>query len=366
MTAPTAAPTAPTGEATPEPRLRGPVRLLRELLPYVLALLLAFLVSGIVIAALGYDAIEAFRTILSTSFRTGFGFTETLTKWVPLVLLALGFTIPLAVGRFNIGGEGQLLVGATAAAGVGIVYADLPTVVLLPLTLVAGILAGAVWAGIAALLMGRFGVNEILSTVLLNFVSFQVLDYAATKVWVDPAAGVAATRSVGEGAQLATIGGPPGVHAGILLAALVSLATIVVTRRTAAGFELRASGLNPRAAAINGIRVGRIAVVALIIGGALGGLAGALEVTGVHGRAIEGMQSNFLLLGIIVGLIARGSALWVPVVAFGIAILEVGASSMQRTVGVPAEMVLIIEALILIFLLLSDVIAGRLARRVRT
>jgi len=366
MTAPTAAPTSPAGEATPEPRLRGPVRLLREVLPYVLALLLAFLVSGIVIAALGYDAIEAFRTILSTSFRTGFGFTETLTKWVPLVLLALGFTIPLAVGRFNIGGEGQLLVGATAAAGVGIVYADLPTVVLLPLTLVAGILAGAVWAGIAALLMGRFGVNEILSTVLLNFVSFQVLDYAATKVWVDPAAGVAATRSVGEGAKLATIGGPPGVHAGILLAALVSLATIVVTRRTAAGFELRASGLNPRAAAINGIRVGRIAVVALIIGGALGGLAGALEVTGVHGRAIEGMQSNFLLLGIIVGLIARGSALWVPVVAFGIAILEVGASSMQRTVGVPAEMVLIIEALILIFLLLSDVIAGRLARRVRT
>ena len=86
----------------------------------------------------------------------------------------------------------------------------------------------------------------------------------------------------------------------------------------------------------------------------------------MHGRAIEGMQSNFLLLGIIVGLIARGSALWVPVVAFGIAILEVGASSMQRTVGVPAEMVLIIEALILIFLLLSDVIAGRLARRVRT
>jgi len=365
MTAPTATPTT-TGEASPEPRLRGPVRLLREVLPYVLALLLAFLVSGIVIAVLGYDPIEAFRTILSTSFRTGFGFTETLTKWVPLVLLALGFTIPLAVGRFNIGGEGQLLVGATAAAGVGIVYADLPTAVLLPFTLVAGILAGAVWAGIAALLMGRFGVNEILSTVLLNFVSFQVLDYAATKVWSDPAAGVAATRSVGEGAQLPTIGGPPGVHAGILLAVLVSLATILVTRRTAAGFELRASGLNPRAAAINGIRVGRIAVVALIIGGALGGLAGALEVSGVHGRAIEGMQSNFLLLGIIVGLIARGSALWVPVVAFGIAILEVGASSMQRTVGVPAEMVLIIEALILIFLLLSDVIAGRLARRVRT
>jgi ABC-type uncharacterized transport system permease subunit len=339
-------------------------RFLRGVLPYVLALVLAFVVAGIVIAALGYDPVEAYRTILTTSFKTGFGFTETLTKWVPLTLLALGFTIPLAVGRFNIGGEGQLLVGATAAAGVGIVYADLPAVVLLPMVIVAGVLAGGVWAGIAATLMGRFRVNEILSTVLLNFVSFQVLDYAATEVWTDPAAGVAATRGVGEGAELSTLGGPPGVHSGLLLAALVSLATIVVTRRTAAGFELRAAGANPRAAGINGIRVERIAVIALIVGGALGGLAGALEVSGVHGRAIEGMQSNFLLLGIIIGLIARGSALWVPVVAFGIAILEVGASSMQRTVGVPAEMVLIIEALILIFLLLSDVIAGRLARRV--
>jgi general nucleoside transport system permease protein len=357
------APTAPTQTEAPEVPLHGGLRLLRDLLPYVLALVLAFLVSGVVMAVLGYDAVGAFTTILTTSFKTTFGFTETLTKWVTVVLLALAFTIPLAVGRFNIGGEGQLLVGGTAAAGVGIVYADLPTAVLLPLVLLAGVLAGLVWAGIAALLMARFGVNEILSTVLLNFVSFQVLDYAATEVWADPAAGVAATQTVGESAELPVLGGPPGVHAGILLAAVVSLASIVITRRTAAGFELRAAGTNPRAAAINGIRVGRVAVLALVVGGALAGLAGAIEVAGVHSRAIEGMQANYLLLGIIVGLIARGNALWVPVVAFGISILEVGASSMQRTVGVPAEMVLIIEALILIFLLLSDVIAGRLARR---
>jgi general nucleoside transport system permease protein len=357
------APTAPTQTEAPEVPLHGGLRLLRDLLPYVLALVLAFLVSGVVMAVLGYDAVGAFTTILTTSFKTTFGFTETLTKWVTVVLLALAFTIPLAVGRFNIGGEGQLLVGGTAAAGVGIAYAELPTAVLLPLVLLAGVLAGLVWAGIAALLMARFGVNEILSTVLLNFVSFQVLDYAATEVWADPAAGVAATQTVGESAELPVLGGPPGVHAGILLAVVVSLASIVVTRRTAAGFELRAAGTNPRAAAINGIRVGRVAVIALVVGGALAGLAGAIEVAGVHGRAIEGMQANYLLLGIIVGLIARGNALWVPVVAFGISILEVGASSMQRTVGVPAEMVLIIEALILIFLLLSDVIAGRLARR---
>ena len=137
-------------------------------------------------------------------------------------------------------------------------------------------------------------------------------------------------------------------------------------RRTAAGFELRASGPTRGPRQIHGIRVGRVAVVALIIGGALGGPRRCHRGHRRARRAIEGMQSNFLLLGIIIGLIARGNALWVPFVAFGIAILEVGASSMQRTAGVPAEMVLIIEALILLFLLLSDVIAGRLARRVRT
>ncbi|MDQ3732442.1 MAG: ABC transporter permease [Actinomycetota bacterium] len=359
----TAAPALSPVEPGTEPtRPVGRVRsiLLGRVLPFVLAILLAFLVSGVVIAVLGYDPIGAFETVLSTSFNTGFGFTETLTKWIPLTLIALGFTIPLAAGRFNIGGEGQLLVGATAAAGTGIVLADLPAAALIPLVLVAGVLGGALWAAIPALLMGRFRVNEILSTVLLNFVSFQVVDYAATEIWPDPAAGAAATTRIGEGAILPTLGGPPGVHAGILVALTVAAAVILISRSTSAGFELRVAGSNPRAATVNGVRVGKIAVVSLIIGGAIGGLAGGLEVAGVHDRLIEGMQSNFLLLGIIIGLIARGNALWVPVVAFGIAILEVGASSMQRTVGVPVEMVLIIEALLVIFLLFSDVIAKRL------
>lgn len=356
--APQPPPLGPANPANPGGRLRSV--LLGRVLPFVLAILLAFLVSGVVIAVLGYDPIGAFESVLSTSFNTGFGFTETLTKWIPLTLIALGFTIPLAAGRFNIGGEGQLLVGATAAAGVGIMLADLPAVVLLPLVLLSGVAGGAFWAAIPALLMGRFGVNEILSTVLLNFVSFQVLDYAATEVWPDPAAGAAATTRIGAGATLPTIGGPPGVHAGILVAATLAAVVVVISRSTSSGFELRVAGSNPRAAAVNGVRVGKIAVISLIIGGAIGGLAGGLEVAGVHDRLIEGMQSNFLLLGIIIGLIARGNALWVPFVALGIAILEVGASSMQRTAGVPVEMVLIIEALLVIFLLLSDVIAKRL------
>ena len=163
---------------------------------------------------------------------------------------------------------------------------------------------------------------------------------------------------IGDGGLLPLIGTPP-MHTGVVLAVLVCVATVVVMRRTVPGYELRAVGTNPRAAQVHGVRIGRIAVGSLVVGGALAGFAGAIEVAGVHGKLIEGMQSNYLLLGIIIGLIARAT-LAVPFVAFGIAVLEVGASAMQRTADVPSEMVLITEALILLFLLFSDVVGARL------
>jgi simple sugar transport system permease protein len=197
--------------------------------------------------------------------------------------------------------------------------------------------------------------------VLLNFISFGVVDYVASDVWSDPAAGHPTTTPVGAGAQLPLIGSPP-IHSGVLLAVLVCAITIFAMRRSVSGYELRAVGANARAAQVHGIRVGSVAVGALVVGGALGGLAGAIEVAGVYSKLIEGMQTNYLLLAIIVGLIARGNALAVPFVAFGIAVLEVGASAMQRTADVPREMVLIVEALILLFLLMSDVVGDRLRR----
>jgi simple sugar transport system permease protein len=148
----------------------------------------------------------------------------------------------------------------------------------------------------------------------------------------------------------------------VLLTVVVVALVAVAVRRSVAGFELRAVGANERAARVHGIRAGRVAVTAMLVAGGLAGLAGAIEVAGVHERMLEGIQSNFLLLGIIIGLIARGNAVAVPFVAFGIAVLEVGASAMQRTAQVPVEVVLIVEALILLFVLLSDVVASRLRR----
>ncbi|MDX1662549.1 MAG: ABC transporter permease [Candidatus Promineifilaceae bacterium] len=333
--------------------------LIRNLIPYLIAVLASFAAAGVFIAIMGFDVLAAYETILLTSFSSANGFVQTLLKFVPLLLQALAFTVPLAAGKFNIGGEGQLIVGAIGTAAVGIMLADLPAIVLLPMALGAGIVFGALWAAIPAWLLYRFGINEILTTVLMNFVAFSLIDFVATEIWRDPAAGHPTTVPIGAGAQLPLLLSNPRLHIGVVVALLIALAVYVFTDRTTAGYEMIATGANPRAARVFGISVKRMFSFSLILGGAIAGLSGAIEVAGPHRRLIEGLQSNFLLLGIIIGLIAKGNHKAVPFVAFFIAVLEVGASATQRSLGVPGEMIFIIEALILLFILFSDVVRRR-------
>lgn len=333
--------------------------MVRGVVPYVVSVGVAFAAVGVFLAAMGFDVPRAYSTILFTSFRSTNGFVQTLLKFIPLLLLALAFTVPLAAWKFNIGGEGQLIAGAIGAAAVGIVLADLPGVVLLPVLVLAGTLAGGLWAAVPAWLLYRFGANEILTTVLMNFVSFGVMDYVATEVWPDAAAGHPTTIPIGAGGRLPLLVASPPLHAGLIVVLAVAVATYVCINRTATGYELRATGANPRAALLHGIAVRRIFLLSLILGGALGGLAGAIEVAGVHYRLIEGVQSNYLLLSILIGLIAKGNMLAVPFVAFAIAALEVGARAMQRTMMIPVEVVFVVEGLILIFVLLSDIVRRR-------
>jgi len=334
-------------------------QLMIKVLPDLLAVIASFIAAGIFIAAMGFNVLDAYETILFTSFRSVNGFVQTLLKFVPLVLLALAFTVPLAAGKFNIGGEGQMIVGAIGAAAFGIVFVDLPFFLLLPLVILAGVIFGAFWGAIPAWLLYQFGINEILTTVLMNFISFGLIDYVATEIWKDPFAGHPTTVPIGVGGELPLLISSPPLHSGIIIALLVAAAVYMYTDRTSAGYELIATGANPRASRVFGIKVRRMFLLSLILGGALAGLAGGIEVTGVHRRLIEGLQSNFLILGIIIGLISRGNNLAVPFVAFFIAVLEVGASAMQRTMMIPGEMVFIVEALILLFVLLSDVVRRR-------
>jgi general nucleoside transport system permease protein len=335
------------------------ITLMKKIVPYIIAVAASFVAAGIFIAAMGFDVFKAYATILFTSFHSANGFVQTLLKFIPLMLQALAFTVPLAAGKFNIGGEGQLIVGAIGATAAGILFAGLPPLILLPLVILAGIVFGAFWGGIAGWLLYRFGINEILSTVLMNFISFGLIDYIATEVWQDVAAGHPTTIPIGEGGNLPLLISNPPLNSGIIIALGVAVIIYIYTTRTTGGYELIATGANPRASLVFGIDVRRISVLSLIIAGGLAGLSGAVEVAGIQHRLIEGLQSNYLVLGIIIGLIAKGNNLAVPFVAFFIAVLEVGASAMQRTMMIPVEMVFIVEALVLLFVLLSDVVRRR-------
>jgi general nucleoside transport system permease protein len=330
-----------------------------QIIPYLIAVVVAFAAVGVFIGLMGFDVLKAYQTILFTSFRTNNGIVQTLLKFVPLMLQALAFTVPLATGKFNIGGEGQMIVGGIGAAAVGILFTDLPGYILLPMVLLAGVLAGAIWGFIPAWLLYKFNINEILSTVLLNFVSFQMIDFVASEVWKDPVAGHPTTVPIGEGGWLPLLSSNPPLHSGLILAILVAVGVYIYTNRTTGGYELVATGANPRAAKVFGIDVKKMFLLSLVLAGGIAGLSGVLEVSGYQHRLIKDFQSNFLLLGLIIGLIAKGNNLAVPFVAFFIAVLEVGASAMQRTMAIPVEMVYIVEALVLLFVLLSDVVGRR-------
>jgi ABC-type uncharacterized transport system permease subunit len=329
-------------------------RILMELAPYLLAVVVAFATIGIFIGLMGFDVIKAFETILFTSFRTSNGIVQTLLKFVPLMLQALAFTIPLSTGKFNIGGDGQMILGAIGAAGVGIMFADLPAYILLPLAILVGVLLGALWGLIPGWLLYKFNINEILTTVLLNFISYQLIDYIASVVWKDPLAGHPTTVPIGQGAWMPLLINNPPLHWGLVIGLIVAVGAYIYTNRTTGGYEMVATGANPRASKVFGIDVKKMFVLSLVIAGGIAGLAGVFEVTGVQHVLIKDFQSNFRVLGSIIGLIAMGNNLAVPFIAFFIAVLEVGASAMQRTMNIPVEMVYIIEAMILLFVLFSD------------
>jgi simple sugar transport system permease protein len=340
----------------PQKRTILQLPVVQGLLSYVLAAIMALIVSGIFIAAMGYDVGQAYITILTTSFRTTNGIVQTLLKFIPLTLLALAFIIPYTAGKFNIGGEGQFLMGAIGATAAGILLADWPIWILLPVVILCGFVFGLLWGFIPGFLLYRFGIHEILSTVLLNFVAFLLVDYTATAIWNDPTSGHPMTPTIGAGGYIPLLVKNPPLNSGLIFMLLVAAAVYIYISRTSAGYKLIATGSNQRASRVFGINVSVMAVLALTLGAGLAGLAGGIEVAGVQHRLIADMQSNYKILGLIIGLIARGSPLGVPFIALFISILEVGASAMQRTMMIPVEMVYIIESFVLIFVLLSDAI----------
>jgi len=332
-------------------------RELRTVLYYLLAVIAAFAVAGIILLSLHQDVLTGYKTILTTSFSSLPNFALTIFKFTPIYLMGVGFSIPLAARKFNVGIEGQFLLGAVGAAVVGIGLSGFPSYILIPSMLLFAMIMGALWASIPAALLYLFNVNEIISTILMNFISFYLVDLFALGRWRDVSAGHPMTIPISPSAHLPIIGAQ--INIGSLIAVAVALVAFLTIYKSVFGYDLRATGSNPIAAFKFGIKTNYLFPLSLVIGGAVAGLAGGLEVSGLYFRFVEGMQSNYANLAIIVSLMARGNPILLLLTSFFFSVIEIGANAMQRTMGTPYEIALITEALMMLFIMTVDALRQR-------
>ncbi|HAA65744.1 MAG TPA: ABC transporter permease [Acidimicrobiaceae bacterium] len=314
---------------------------------------LAAVVFGLVIGAIliltqNASPLTAYKALLVGGAGDSDAVLRTLQKATPLIFGGLAVAFAFKAGMFNIGGQGQLLVGAVFAAGIGFGIDGLPLIIHLPVALLAGGIAGAVWGGIAGALKATTGAHEVIVTIMLNFVAGNLTDWLAANPWKDNSGSniVARTPLVEDSAVIPTFGAVP---VGFLLAVITAITCWMILERTTFGFEVKSVGNNRHAADYAGIRVGRIMALTMAVAGLLAGLGGAVESLGVDGRFEAGVNVGLGFEGITIALLARANPLGVVPAALLVGLMEAGASRMQFKAGVAPELIDVIQALILFF-----------------
>ena len=287
----------------------------------------------------------------STFAQVFYPLSETLVAAAPLVFTGLSVALGFRAGLFNIGGEGQVIAGGLAAGFVGFSVHGLPGIVLLPLALLAGFIGGALWGFVPGLLKARTGAHEVITTIMLNYVAIYLTYYfLSTTLFQRPGRTDPISKMVDAGAILPSLAGSNlRLHAGVILAAVAAAAVYLLLWRTIYGFEFRAVGANPDAARAAGIGVGRVIVLAMSLAGGLAGLAGANIILGVQFSLSPGFSSGIGFDGITVALLGRGNPVGVIAAALLFGGLEAGAVQMQAATSTPVDLVLVIEALVIMF-----------------
>ncbi len=345
-------------------------RTIEALLP-LLAVPVAFLIGAIMLAALGVNPLQAYGAMIDGAFGDVSGITQTLVKATPLLLVGLGVCIAFRGGVINIGGEGQIIAGALAATAVSVGFKDLPGIVLLPASMLAGVLAGAVWGGIPGILKARLGVNEILSTVMMNAIAVQFSNYLLRGPMIDPKEIEAGTRIaqsalLPRSVWLARLVPQTLLHSGAIIAVVLAVLVFIFLWRTTIGYRIRAVGLSIDAAKYAGINVRLYQALALVLGGAFAGLAGSIEVMGVQHRMMENLASGYGFSGIVAALFGALHPLGSIPASILFGGLLVGADTMQRAVQVPSALIDTLLGLVVLFVVGSQVLSRRRARRRET
>lgn len=324
----------------------------------VLSVVLALAIGAIVMLAtgVGFGSIgQSYLALFTGSVGSVNAISETLTAAAPLTLAGLGIALGFRAGLFNIGAEGQLILGGIAAVAVGFALTDTPAWIHLPLALLAGALAGAAWAAIAGWLKAATGAHEVITTIMLNLIALRLVDYLLRNPPIQkPGRADPISQSVLPSAELPRlltwIDPNLRVHAGILLVLAAVAIVYWLLFRTTKGFEFRAAGANPDAARYAGMRSGLIIVLVMATAGALAGLAGANQVLGVLGRASPGFSGGAGFDAIAVALLGRSHPVGVLLAGLLFGALQAGGREMQVAAGVSIDLISIIQALVIVFM----------------
>ncbi len=341
------------------------------LLP-VFATLAALLVGAFMLLALGANPFVAYGALLEGAFGSVNSIADTLVRATPLLFVGLGICIAFRGGVTNIGGEGQFVAGALCATLVGLSFPDGPALLIVPLALLTGALGGAVWGGIPGLLKAHFNVNEILSTIMMNQIAVQGMNFLLIGPLIDPiqlqrASRIPQTARLSAAFDLPRLV-PTRLHVGTFIAVVMAVLVYLLLWRTILGYRIRAVGLNRAAARYAGINVPQHIALALALSGALAGLAGAIQVFGVNFRMFtDGSATGFTgsagFHGIVAALFGQLHPLGTIPAAFFFGGLLVGANRMQRAVQVPAALIVTLNGLVVVFVVSTELWRQQRARR---
>ncbi|WP_248964257.1 ABC transporter permease [Sphaerisporangium perillae] len=342
-----------TTTLTPAEPVKVPSRRSADLLDGVRrwagALVGAVVIFSALLLVKGADPIAALGDMVASIF-TSASIEQIAIKATPLILAAMAVVLPARTGLANVGGEGQVIIGAVCAAGVGLAFDSMGPVALVAM-LVAGAAGGALWAGIAAAMRLTVGVNEAVTTLLLNYVALDVMLYLIYEPWKDPnGSGQPATRPLAVAARLPLIG-TTAVHMGLVIALVAAVLVWLVLRGTAFGFRLGVTGGNPEAARRAGLPVKRLLLTAMLLGGALAGLAGVMQLAGVEFKLRPGLTANIGYIAFLAAWLARHKPLPAVGGAVLLAVISIGGDSLQLDSGLPAATVNVLMGLVLLAVL---------------
>jgi simple sugar transport system permease protein len=304
-------------------------------------------------------AYDAYAALLDSSVNGVGPMSRTLTEMVPLLFAGLSVALAFRGGLFNIGGAGQLMVGGICAAYVGFTY-DLPTVVHLPLALLAGLVGGTVWGSIAGVLKAKTGAHEVILTIMLNFIALRLLDYLLSlESFQRTGRNDPITPPVAESARLPTLPGPFEVHAGLVLALAAALGVWWLLERSTVGFRMRAVGTNPDAARAAGMGVAGTYLLTMALAGGLAGMAGTVNVLGRESYSVTGgFYAQIGFDAIALALVGRSKPGGVAAAALLFGALKAGSTGMQSATGIPVDIIVVIQAFIIVFVAAPSLVSA--------